>query len=412
MAAADIAISEPIEQEVVQEPVENEVELGLGHEEEVEQEAESSGHDAPPIKKVNDVLTKLKAEFPNESKELRAAYNSWQQISKIVKTPAEAQQLKTSLEALGGAEGITALQSKAATVDLIDEGIATGNTEIADDIFADPALAKGYGEKILPYSLDKLQETNPKLYESIIRPHAVAAMEAAGLGDVLSEVFDAIWANKLDDAKKLLHRTYGWLSDQKAQAAQSKPTANPEASKLVEDRKKFENEKNEAFKNDVNRDVLVHRDTEIEKALAPYLKIRKLAPETKDDLVGGIRNELKSILLRDQSYVSQTKAHFANPKRDKTQIAAYMKTKVQQAIPQAVENVWKRRGYGAFPTAGKTATNGTGGQTSTKTVLLSKKPNINDVDKSSKTWMEAWMAGKATMSNGPYKGRQVTWKAV
>src|SRR6185312_4684988 len=394
MYGMEAVIEQPVEEVVQEAPVENEVELGLGTEE-VEQE-QTEEQNVSPIKRVNDVLSKIKAEHPNESKELRAAYNSWQQISKIVKTPEEAQQLKDSLQSLGGAEGITALQNKAASVDLIDEGIATGNRELVDDIFADANLSKGYGEKIIPYSLEKLQESNPKVYESVIRPHAVAAMESAGLGDVLQNIYAAVSGNKPDEAKNLLNRAYAWLQDQKSQAEKSKPTA-PDP-----DRVKFENEKKESatqqvqkFKDDCDRDARSYRDAQLDKLLAPYLKLRKLGDDTIQDLKSGIRGQLRSDLLAIQGYSSTLNGQFNAKDRNQDKTVSYMKQKIDEKLQNAIDQVWKRRGYGAAPKAGKPNPNGTGNSTANpRVVLLSKKPSINDVDKSTNNWMEAWMAGK------------------
>lgn len=364
-------------------------------------------------KDVTEALKALRAQNPKVAEALRKAHFGHQQYAKSFPTPAEAQQAKESLESIGGFEGITALQSKAASVDLIDEGIASGNKELIDDIFSDANLSKGFAEKLIPYSLDKLQESNPKAYESVMRPHVVASLEEAGLGAVFQYVIQALEGNKPEDAKNIVLRAKQWLDGEKQQAQRAKPAADdPERMKLENDRKEFEKQRDQQFKDDVNRDVLSHRDTEIEKALAPYLKIRKLAGETKDDFVTGVRNEVKAILFKDASYNNQIKAHFSNPKRDKNQIATYMKSKVQGAVPQAVESVWKRRGYGASPRTVRPNPNGTGGNTATRggVVTLAKKPGIDELDQTVPNWMENFMARRGTMAGGQFKGRQVTWK--
>src|SRR6185437_14417680 len=162
-------------------------------------------------KAINELLKTLKASNPQAEKELRKAFNSHVQYSQHFQTPVEAQEAKSTIEALGGVEGISALQSKAQAIDLVDEGIASGNKEIIDDIFADSGLSKGFADKLLPYALDKLEEVNPKAYDSVMRGHVVGALESAGLNDVFTAVLGALQNNKPEDAKGLIQRAQQWF---------------------------------------------------------------------------------------------------------------------------------------------------------------------------------------------------------
>jgi len=383
-----------------------------GIEQEVEQdEPEVTDSQGKPgsAKQINDLLKNLKATNPQAAAELRKAFNAHNQYSQHFKTPFEAQAAKTQIESLGGAEGIAALQTKAATVDLIDEGIVSGNREIIDDIFSDPNMLRGFSEKLLPYALDKLKEGNPKAYAGLVQPGVVATLNEAGLEDALGAIYDAIGANKLDDAKNLLQRAYKWLQGEKGKVTAKPAGPDPERQKLEEDRKAFQKQQQESFKADIDRETITKRDSEIEKVLAPYLKLRKLAPETRDDLVSGIRVELKNILTRDPSYTGQIKAHFASPKPDRGAIVSFISAKAQAAIPQAIENVWKRRGYGAIPKA--TAKPGTNGAVSkgTGVIMLSRKPTMDELERGP-GYMELYMGKRGVMKDGQFKGRQVQWR--
>jgi hypothetical protein len=411
----DGMVDEPME-DVVETPAEettDQVEIDEGVlDQEVEQEQEPTEEQPLTTKAINELLKTLKASNPQAEKELRKAFNSHVQYSQHFQTPVEAQEAKSQIEALGGVEGISQLQAKAQSIDLVDEGIASGNKEIIDDIFADAGLSKGFADKLLPYALDKLEEVNPKAYESVMRGHVVGALESAGLNDVFTAVLGALQNNKPEDARGLIQRAQQWFEGQKQNAQRNKTSGpDPDREKLESDRRSFNEEREKTFKGDCDRGACRARDAEIDKSLAPYLKLRKFGEQGLTDFKGAIRREVTSLLSKDQRYRRQINANFSNPRRDQQKIIEYMGTQAALVVPRAIQNVWKLREYGALPKSGQQQqnSNGNGAQRSTGMITLSKKPALDDLQET-EGYMEMYLGKRGVMKSGPFKGRKVTWK--
>jgi len=410
----DGMVDEPMD-DVVETPAEETTEVETeveGVEQELEQEQEVTEEQPLTTKAINELLKTLKASNPQAEKELRKAFNSHVQYSQHFQTPVEAQEAKSTIEALGGVEGISALQSKAQAIDLVDEGIASGNKEIIDDIFADSGLSKGFADKLLPYALDKLEEVNPKAYDSVMRGHVVGALESAGLNDVFTAVLGALQNNKPEDAKGLIQRAQQWFDGQKQNAQRSKSSGpDPDREKLESDRRSFNEEREKTFKSDCDRGACRARDTEIDKSLAPYLKLRKFGEQGLADFKGAIRREVSTLLNKDQSYKRQINANFSNPRRDQNKIVEYMGSQAALVVPRAIQNVWKLREYGALPKSGQHNQNNNNGNGSRPTgvITLSKKPALDDLQEN-EGYMEMYLGKRGVMKSGPFKGRQVTWK--
>lgn len=376
------------------------------------QGAERSGDGRTLPKEVQTALKTLKEAHPEHAKaleELRKSYFSSKQHGEFFKTPAEARQAKATLELVGGSEGIATLQSQVAAMEMVDTAFEQGDPQVLDDIASD--FPEGF-KKLVGPALDKLQSLDPKSYASTLQPHTFAAMEAAGLGPVLDAVGQALTANDLAKAKDLIGKSLAWYQGQKQQAGTRQKTDDPERVKFETEKAKFNNDREQSFRQDIGKQTLAHQRSEVDKVLAPYLKTKSLTADERADITAGINGRVNALLKADGTYRSQMKALLAAKNRDPEKIIQYVKAAVSEAAAKAV----KAR-YGKT-VATKPATTTTTGTQKTGTtqqnpanagpLKISAKPNRADVD-----WANTkdilYITNKAYMKNGPHKGKLVTW---
>ena len=367
-------------------------------------------------KNVQGALKTLKEAHPELSKEideLRKGYFDSRGHREFFKSPAEARQAKATLELVGGSEGIAGLQSQVAAIEMVDTAFEQGDPQVLDDIASD--YPEGF-KKLVGPALDKLQSLDPKSYAATLQPHTFAAMEAAGLGPVLDAVSQALAANDLAKAKDLVGKSLAWYQGQKQQAGTRQKTDDPERAKFETERAKFRSEQETSFRQDIGRQTLSNQSSEINKALAPYLKSKALGADAKADLADGINREVNRLLKADGTYQSQVKALLAAKTRDSGKIVQYINAAVAEAAPKAVKALWARR-YGTAVVT-RAAAGAGAGTDKTKTVQqnpassgplkISAKPKREDVDWA-KTKDILYITSKAYMKSGPYKGKLVSW---
>lgn len=356
-------------------------------------------------------------ELAKELEELRKGYFDSRGHREFFKNPAEARQAKATLDLVGGSQGIANLQSQVAAIEMVDGALEAGDPQVLDDMFAD------FGEgmkKLAPEYLARLDKLDPQACGAAVQPFTYRALEHAELGPRLSEAFAAIEANKPDEAKTLLKNIYRWLEGQKQLAGQRR-TEDPERAKFKTEVDKFNQTKEQNFRQDIGRQTVSHQHQQISSALAPYLKTRSLSAEAKQDLTEGVNGEVNRLLRADKNYQDQVKALLSSRTRDQAGIIRYINSVVAEAVPKAARAVWTRR-YGSMPATRSAAAAGAGqdknkaaaGATkpnpagTSAPIKLTAKPNRNDIDWS-KTKDIMFITSKAYMKNGPHKGKLVTW---
>lgn len=395
-------VSEPVEQTTETEPVEQRTD-GVER---------TDGRTLP--KNIQAALKTLKEAHPELAKdieELRKGYFGHRQHSEFFKSPAEARQAKATLDLIGGSQGIADLQSKVAAVEMVDSAFEQGDTSVIDDVSSD--YPDGF-KKLVPYALDKLQKMDAQAFGQVVQPHVFAALEHAGLGQVVDAIAEAIGANDLAKAKDLIGRTRQWYEGQKQQAGNRPKGDDPERARLAQERQKFESEREQSFRQDIGRETLAHQNSEIRRVLNTDPRFRKLSKDAQDDVVSGVNADTNARLKADGTYQGQMKAFLSSKARDRGQIVTYVNSAVREAVGKAAPAVMTRR-YGAV-TRSASAVQPSSGQkpapttnpASSAVVKLTAKPNRNDVDWS-KTKDILFITNKAYMKSGPHKGKLVTW---
>lgn len=366
-------------------------------------------------KDVQSALKALKEAHPEHAKaleELRKGYFGHRQHSEFFKSPTEARQAKATLDLVGGSQGIADLQSKVAAVELVDSAFEQGDTSVIDDVSSD--YPDGF-KKLVPYALEKLQKMDAAAFGQVVQPHVFAALEHAGLGDVIEAVKASIEGNDLAKAKDLVARTLQWYQGQKQQAGNRPKGDDPERAKFQQEQQKFRSEQEQAFRQDIGRQTLSHQQGEIEKVLNADARFRKLSADAKKDLVAGVNQEVNARLKADGTYQGQMKAFLGQKSRDRGQIVSYVNSTVSEVVSKAAPAVMTRR-YGTIKPMtsttprphDKTGQPQAANPAGAAIVKLTAKPNRNDVDWQ-KTKDIMFITNKAFMKAGPHKGKMVTW---
>jgi hypothetical protein len=254
-------------------------------------------------------------------------------------------------------------------------------------------------------------------YGKALQPHVYGALEAAGLGDVLAGMQQALQENKPEDLKKLLGQTLAWLDRQKQQASTRSSQPDPDRQRFETEKQEFKSQQERAFRGDIGRQTITHQNQLMERQLTPYIKGKNLSADAKTDLADGVNREISRLLKANSAYQTQVKAMLAAKTRDPQAIVRYINAAVEEAVPKAVKSVWSRR-YGTVPA--RTQTQGrqtTQSSTNTQAARVSagaplkiqQKPNREDVDWDKDPKRILFTTSKAYMKSGPYKGKLVSW---
>jgi hypothetical protein len=357
-------------------------------------------------------LAEAHPELKKDLEELRKGYFGHRQHSEFFKSPGEARQAKAALDLVGGHEGIANLQSQVAAIEMVDGALESGDPQVLDDMFAD--FGEGMKKLAGPY-LERLEKLDPQAAFSVTQPYAYKMLESAELGPRLNEIFAAIGANKLDDAKTIVTNIYRWLEGQKQQAGNRAKEPDPERAKFETERKQFNETKEKTFREDIGRQTVAHQSSQIDRSLSPYLKTKNLSADAKSDLVDGVNREINRVLKADKTYQDQVKALLSGRKRDAGNIVRYINSVVAEVAPKAVKAVWGRRYGTVAPPARAAAAAGADKNAQPKTnpaqsapVKVAVKPKTSDIVKD-RNWDINFMKNRALMATGPLKGKWVTW---
>jgi hypothetical protein len=323
---------------------------------------------------------------PAQAKVARALNDSYfreQAFVKVFPKPSDAMAAKSTLDLVGGSEGISEMQSQLETMRLVDEDIANGRPEFLDDIIK--TSPEGF-KKIAPHVLNKLFNLDRDAYGNTVAPVIANTLRTYGVigqdGKVVPEAFQRL------------------VTDLEETLRQSKNVAeNPKEKELSEREKKLNEREESDFRTSLGRTSNEHMNQQIQKHITPLLASMSSVKNDKAGFVTEVNAQINALLKQDANYQKNVKSLLREKNAEK--ITRYINAKLDEAVPKAVtavKNTWQKR-YGTQKP--KVATNGNGAGPSG---MLSKQPDVKDIDKVA-GWQLLWMQGKGTI-----KGRAVSWK--
>lgn len=359
------------------------------------------------LKEVKQALARLRETNPKEADALRKAYFSFNDLSKHFPSVREAQAAKIALDTVGGVEGIATLREQVQASEYLEQAAEAGDSSIIDD------WAKDYPQgfrQVMPHAIRQYSQMDPQGFSKEIQPHLFEFLDRSQLADRLSEAFDAIGNNNTQAAQTLLRNIYQWIGAQKQFSEQSRQQQqNPQADRLSDRENQLVQKEDALFRGEIGRDTYGYQQSQVKKALAPYLRGAKISEQAKNRLMSTVNQDVFDNLTADDGYQRQVKAFLA--RKDGKGTATYIKAHLDSVIPEIAKRAWSDL-YGSPSKAAKAATLNTtngGKPTIGSAIWLAKKPNAAEIEKRP-GWMEGYISGRAIMSSGPYKGKMVRWK--
>jgi hypothetical protein len=312
-------------------------------------------------------------------KELGNAYFREQAYKQHFPTPQEAATAKQLIEGVGGIEGVTTLQSRAAAIDLQDNALKAGDPAVLDSFFKD--FPQG-AVALAPAYMERLQKADPAAFSAAIAPHAIAMLDQAGLAQHLET---ALNEPDLNRKNALLKQAFDWMASQKQATKnfQAAPQKNPAEDRLKEQQTQLQQEREELFVNTVREKVNSAVTPELTKAVDQYAKQYKLSDTQKAHFQETLQNRVVKEMNGDKTYLQQVELRKQNKARTHDTIASYISSEFNRRITAAAFAVAKDV-YGAP----KTATAPTGvpkpGQPQTATggapLKVSQRPADSELD--------------------------------
>jgi hypothetical protein len=412
MEGEEVVLDAPVETEVADAPVADDVELGTEvtaepETQEIEQQEETTDGRALPkdiqravktLRESNDpILAKaartlndaffrnqrLEAEFP-------AQYENGQRIGPVEQAIA----LKAEFDAIGGAEGIAELRNRSDVMTKVDADIERGNPAFLDDIIE--AFPDGFKKLGTPF-LAKLAKLDLESYQNTILPVIHNTFVQNGIPQAISEIERLVSAGDGKGALGIVGQLKEFMG-QVAQRVSNIPKAqadDPRDKEIADLKSKMQTEEESKFLGGIGAQTISHMNTEIKKSLAPYLKGKNLSQPALKDLAEGIDAELRRQLSAVQGYKSKVDAF--KSRKDAQGAVRYINSQISQLASKAVKQVWDRR-YGSVVPQKRT--------TPGAPVLqgqLRAKPNFDTLDH-----YPNWMVD-AIMGKGKIKGKAVSW---
>lgn len=322
-------------------------------------------------------------EMAKAARSLNDSYFREQAFTKIFPKPADAMAAKSTLDLIGGSEGIAQMQAQAETWRQIDEDIAEGRPEFLDDIIK--TSPEGF-KKLVPQVLNKLYALDKAAYGDAVAPVLENTLRGYRVLGPDGKVDPAAFSQLMADLQETIKQSKNVAED-------------PKAKQLSEREKALNDREHKTFLDGLGRVSNDFMSTQITKHIAPLLTSMASVKNDKAGFVAEVNSQISTLLTQDAQYQTNVKALLREKNAEKT--TRYINAKLEEAVPKAVtavRNTWMKR-YGSVKPKATTPTNG-----ASPSGPLSKEPDYKTLDN---------VAGKAILfmsGKGYIKGKLVTWK--
>jgi hypothetical protein len=358
------------------------------------------------------------------ARQLNDAFGRYNAYKSVFPKVADAQNARALLDAVGGDEGLTALQERTKSFAATDQKLYAGDPSVLDDILEDmksEGKIDAFGKLASPF-LEKLRATDEKAYFAAMKPHFFQGLRDVGFQNVLQGIIENLSGEtpNVNNAKAIASQMANWYEDLKASVdSASKQNLDPERQAFEQERTKFQTERQKEFQTSVANECDSHNNKALGSALKSYLSMpffKGWSRESLVDLGAGLKQQLFSELGSDKTYQAQMDAFFSQKSPDKGKITAYHTAKVDTMAKRIVKDLLNRR-YPGFAKAQRTV-----GKAPAKPVAASQgaqrgadgkfqfqyvtsKPEWNDIDFEEPGAHNAYVTGRAKLKTGRY----VSW---
>lgn len=328
---------------------------------------------------------------------LKDVYGRYQGYTKVFPKVADAQLAKTTLDAVGGREGLSKIQETVANVNATDAALYAGKKEVIQNLYED-CVANQHPEafgKLAPHFLDTLEAKDAAAYEAAMAPRHLKFLDSVAFPNVVNSLGKALQAKDTEAALSIVKEMARFYNDFKDGIKQ--PAAKPEQEAWEKEKEEFHNNQKQEFNNSVGKSALETNNKAIIDALKPYFKgnpyFKNWTSRMVNNLGGDIQRELVSQLKKDGDYQAQMKALWSVAKPNRDEILRYHKSVVDLKVAQVTKEVLDKdyTGYARLGNVVTTNTDkdkgkGKGGDkntdrtSQTTTVFVSAEPKRDEID--------------------------------
>jgi hypothetical protein len=264
--------------------------------------------------KTREALAALKKVNPDAARRLSDTYHRAQAIIKDVgaTTLSEAvnkvRQMAGTLEALGGDEGITGLQTE----------VEDYRNEIQQFSEGDPALLAQLHEAnpesfttAITNGLELLATKSPDLMDRAILPTMVARLEKAGMYRTVQALANLIKEGKGQEAYDLTAELSDWLTKAKSMAAKQiemKGQKDPKAEDLDRREQDIASKEQKAYERQISADVNRQNNLVTSKIVEPFFKQLNLKTEGRREFINALNSRIWAAMKTDNGFQRAAKA--------------------------------------------------------------------------------------------------------
>ena len=380
-----------------------------------EGEPDTEGFDGRMVDdKTRKALAALKKVDPASAKLLSDTYHRTARIMKDVgaqnlsEAVNKVAAMSATLESVGGAEGLMALNDEV-------EGFRTETTQFANgDIELPRALYKENPQGLIrsiKASLQVVAEANAEHFKEAIMDSVVERLDQAGMYNSIPALLKLIEEGKGPEAYQLTQNIDKWLNDAKSlreKALKVKAEKDPEREKFDKERQEFEQQKAQAYTDQIGATVNRMNNSAMSRVVEPFFKeLRLTDPAGRADFVDVLQNSIWKAMRDDKTFQMQAKAIKA--RGDAHATAEFFNQKFRELLP--VHFRAKRNAlYPSYATRKVTPiTNGNGKPAAAKPAVaaaagtgptqITGRPRHEDVDWG-KTQTIDYIKGLAVLKNG------------
>jgi hypothetical protein len=256
----------------------------------------------------------------------------------------DLQNLRQSVEQLGGENGIKDLQAETNGWREWDKQYTAGDPKALDFLTATPEAQASF-EKIAPMAFDKFRQTSPEGYNSYVSQVFVGDMQASGIPLALERLQDFLPADnpKALAALKPIIDYVNRLGEMARKQPTPATTARPDDTRA----KEYDKRDSDLRGKEWGGETATLHNSLYRDAMAKHLGGRTLTPAQNSALVKLYKSNLSDMLAAKKEWKPNIDRYFGA--KDKPGYLRYFESNYKEAVPRALRQSIAELGIGGKP---------------------------------------------------------------
>lgn len=300
-------------------------------------------------------------------------------------TVREAREVRALLDAVGGRDGLTQMQSTLDSVAEIDALLTAGDASVIDRMWEEAPEGM---PKLVPHILDRFAKEKPQEYQQFIAPKSIGYLDQSGFPQAFDRMVQAYEAGKLEDAKAIRDQLIQWVVGNRQQQQQQNRT-DPEVERLRKELNELRQGGESQKVDQAYNAVVDHAGPAIDTAARPHIAKFGLTREEQSAFRSAVWDHLQSTRNANETYKTIAPA---KQRQGYDAWTEYAKRWTQDNVEESVRAILRT------PPWSRLTANGNGTKSVTKPVTApsiqqGKEPQPSEIDYSGKGQMAARKAG-------------------